>query len=172
MMTDRATTLLGGRRERLGRTLARALETPAESSGDPLTEEARAYLIGEAQDLYWNELEWEHITDEEALEGGAITELTFPGFLAYVRGLLLREVMPDSLSPANPRPRVVEAVLDFLASRVLELEDGVSVPNGSDAAQLKAELELTSRLIDRVLFLFHGLSAGDIERVEDAQASA
>jgi hypothetical protein len=54
----------------------------------------------------------------------------------------------------------------------LELEDGVSVPNGSDAAQLKAELELTSRLIDRVLFLFHGLSAGDIERVEDAQASA
>ena len=55
--------------------------------------QAAGFLREEAEDLYWNELEWEHITDEEALEEGPLTTLTFPGFLAYVRGLLLREVM-------------------------------------------------------------------------------
>ena len=81
----------------------------------------REYLKGEALDLYWNELEWEHLTDEEALEEGPLTPLTFPGVLAFVRGLLLHEVMPDSLAPANPRPQVVEDILDFLAGLFVEV---------------------------------------------------
>jgi len=172
-MTDRATTLLGGRRERIERVLRRTLEPPAPGSDEPLTDEARGYLMGEAEDLYWNELEWEHITDEEALEEGPITELTFPGLLAFVRGLLLHEVMPDSLSPANPRPSVVEDVLDFLANRVVELEDGLAEPGADEADRLRAGLDMTSSLVDRVLYLYHGLSGEDIERVEvAAQASA
>jgi hypothetical protein len=167
MMTDRAGTLIGGRRERMERVLERAMEAPTVESDDPITDEARRYLMGEAEDLYWNELEWEHITDEEALDEGPITELTFPGLLAFVRGLLLEEVMPDSLSPANPRPQVVVDVLGFLANRAVELEDGLAEPDDAgDVKRLGAELEMTSGLMDRVLYLYHGLSADDIERVE------
>jgi hypothetical protein len=171
MMTDRATTLLTGRRERVERILGGTLGEPSATADEP-TEETRKYLLGEAQDLYWNELEWEHITDEEALEGGAITELTFPGLLAYVRGLLLEEVMPDSLSPANPRPQVVEDLLSFLANRVIELEDTLAEPDASEEKRRLTEVDLTSSLIDRVLYLYHGMSTEDIEQVEAAQASA
>lgn len=170
-MTGRAGTLLVGRRERLERILGRALEAP-EAGSEPIPDDTRSYLLSEAQDLYWNELEWEHITDEEALEEGPISELTFPGFLAYVRGLLLTEVMPDALSPANPRPQVVGDLLAFFADRVVELEDGLAEPDVAEAARLRAELDMTSELIDRVLFLYHGLGEGDIERVEAAGASA
>jgi hypothetical protein len=165
-MNDRAGTLILGRRERLERVLDRPLTAPGDAASDPLTTDNRAYLEGEAVDLYWNELEWEHITDEEALEQGPLTSQTFPGFLAYMRGLLLAEVMPDSLSPASPRPQVVEDVLRFLADRLLELEDGLSEPEASEADRLRAELELTSGLIDQVLYLYHRLDGEDIERVE------
>jgi len=170
-MTDRATTLLTGRRERVERILGRPLGGPSATADEP-TEETRTYLLGEAQDLYWNELEWEHITDEEALDGGAITELTFPGMLAYVRGLLLEEVMPDSLSPANPRPQVVADVLSFLSNRVIELEDSLAEPDASEEPRQRAEVDMTSSLIDRVLYLYHGMSDEDVEQVEAAQASA
>ena len=35
----------------------------------PFPEETRTYLLSEAQDLYWNELEWENLTDEEGVTG-------------------------------------------------------------------------------------------------------
>ena len=170
-MTARAETLLGGRRERMERALGRALTAP-QASAESIPDETRAYMLSEAQDLYWNELEWEHITDEEAMDEGPITELTFPGFLAYIRGLLLSEVMPDSLSPASPRPQVVESILSFLAQRVVDLEDAVSEPDSGEEKRLGAELEMTSGLIDRVLYQYHGLQTADVERVEGAQASA
>jgi hypothetical protein len=175
-MTDRANTLLDARRERLERLLSRTLATPTTPTlegGSPLTPEVRRYLFGEAEDLYWNELEWEHITDEEALEEGPITQLTFPGFLAFIRGLLLHEVMPDSIAPANPRPAVVEDILAFLAGRVVELEDGLAGPPDGEEAKLRSELEMTSQLIDLVLYEFHGVRSEDVERIEaDGQASA
>lgn len=168
-MTGRANTLVGGKRERIERILGRRLERPA-AAGDPIPDETREYLLGEAQDLYWNELEWEHITDEEALEQGAIAEMTFPGLLAYVRGLLLSEVMPDSLSPANPRPQVVEDLVAFLAGRVVALEEGDA--DDTDDTRAEAELEMTNDVIDRVLYLYHGLDTSEIERVEAAEALA
>lgn len=170
-MTDRATTLLAGRRERIERILGRPMAGPEQGSDEPIPDEARRYLIGEGHDLYWNELEWEHITDEEALEEGPITELTFPGLLAYMRGLLLSEVMPDSLSPANPRPLIVEDMLKFLAGRVVELEDSLTEPDSEDESRHRAELEMTSALVDRVFYVYYGLSTEDIERVGAAQAS-
>jgi hypothetical protein len=173
-MNDRASTLIGGRRERMERVLERTLGPPSTGPGSPLQPDTRAHLKSEALDLYWNELEWEHLTDEEALDQGPLTTLTFPGFLAYVRGLLLSEVMPDSLSPADPRPQVVEDVLGFLAGRVLELEDGLDAPDpDGEAPRIRAELEMTSDLIDQVLHLYHELGADEIERLEAAaQASA
>jgi len=165
-MNDRAGTLLGGRRERIERILSRELALPWDTSGGtPLSEDDRAHLRGDAEDLYWNELEWEHITEEEALEGGPLAELAFPGFLAYVRGLLLREVMPDSLAPANPRPQVVEDLLGFLGGRVVELEDGLATSD-DDSGRLPLELHVTSRLIDLVLYYLYELGEEDVERVE------
>ncbi len=170
-MTDRAGTLLGGRRERLERILGRTLEPPMTGPSGPLTPEARAHLRDEAENLYWNELEWEHITDEEALDEGPFTQLAFPGFLALIRGLLLNEVMPDSRAPASPRPQVVEDVLDFLSNRVIELEDGLAGPGDEEADILRSELGMTSHLIDLVLYVFHELGLEDVERIEaDGQA--
>lgn len=164
-MSDRANTLLEARRERLERLLGRPLSPPVTPGDGPLSEEARRYLLGEAETLYWNDLEWEHITDEEATDEGPVTQLTFPGFLAFIRGLLLNEVMPDAMAPATPRPQVVEDILRFLAGRVVELEDGLSEPD-EDAGKLHTELEMTSHLIDLVLYQFHRVSREEMEVIE------
>lgn len=169
-MSERATTLLNGRRERIERILERSLDAPSAGADKPITDETRSYLLSEVQDLYWNEIEWEHITDEESLDAGPLAELTFPGFLAYVRGLLLTEVMPDSLSPANPRPQVVADALDFLAIRVVELQDELAGPDDGEQERLQSELEMTARLIDQVLYLYHGITDAEVERVEQAAA--
>jgi len=172
-MTDRVGTLLGGRRERLERLLGRELSAPKTGPRAPLTPQVRDHLRSEAEDLYWNELAWEGITDEEALDGGPLAQLTFPGVLAFVRGLLLTEVMPDALAPASPRPEVVEDLLSFLGARVVELQDGLTDPDGSEEETVRGELELTSRLIDLVLYRYHELGAEEVERVEaDQQGSA
>jgi hypothetical protein len=163
-MTLRVSTLLEGRRERLERLLGRRLEAPEMGARTALSERARAFLKEEAQDLYWNELEWENITDEEALEGSPLTELAFPGFLAFVRGLLLTEVMPDSQAPAAPRPQVVRDILDFLAERVVDLQEEVDHPDADEAAG--TTLAMTSRLVDLVLYQYHQLSREEIEVVE------
>lgn len=172
-MTDRVGTLLGGRRERLERLLGRALSAPKTEPPQALTPEVRSHLRSEAEDLYWNELAWEDITEEEALEGGPLAELAFPGFMAYIRGLLLAEVMPDALAPADPRPEVVEDILGFLGARVVELEDGLAGPDLSDEESMRGELRLTSRLIDLVLYRYHEVSGEDVEIIEaDRQDSA
>jgi hypothetical protein len=172
-MNDRASTLLRGRRERIERVLGRKLGQPADLSTGPLPGKNRAYLLDEAKDLYWNELEWEHITDEEALdEGPPITELVFPGFLAYVRGLLLSEVMPDAKAPANPRPQVVEDILVFLAGRLVELGERIDGPDEESDSRLRFESDTTRQLLDIVLYVLHELSPSEIERLEaDRHAS-
>jgi len=166
-MTDRVSTLLGGRRERLERQLGRRVDQPRTGPRALISQKIRDFLREEAEDLYWNELEWENITDEEALEEGPLTELAFPGFLAFVRGLLLTEVMPDALAPASPRPEVVEDILGFLAARVVELEDGLAGPDPESEERMRMELDMTSRLIDLVLYQYHGLARTDIERLEN-----
>lgn len=171
-MTDRVSTLLGGRRERLERLLGRPLEAPHTGPRSPLTDKVRSFLLEEAEDLYWNELEWENITEEESVEGEPLTELAFPGFLAFLRGLLLTEVMPDAKAPASPRPEVVEDILGFLSARVVELEDGLSAPEPDGLERLSLERDLTSRLIDLVLYRYHELTATEVERVEASRRPA
>jgi hypothetical protein len=170
-MNDRASTLLRGRRERIERVLGRKLAGPSVEQQGPLPRTNRTYLLDEAKDLYWNELEWENITDEEVLDEGLLTELIFPGFLAYVRGLLLSEVMPDAKAPASPRPQVVEDILTFVSGRLVELEEQVASEK-DDGEGLARDLDATSHLLDLVLYVFHGLDAAEIERVEaDRHAS-
>lgn len=167
-MSDRIATLVQGRRERISRLLGRPLAQPL-ADDSPLSPESRKYLLDDAIDLYWNELEWEHLTEEESVdEGEPLIELMFPGLLAFVRGLLLTRVNPDSLAPAEPRPVVVEDLLAFLARRVLELDDALAVDRREDQGRLGGELKVTSRLVDLVLYQFHGLTPEDIHLVETA----
>jgi hypothetical protein len=137
---------LARRRARLERLLQQPLAAPRDSGS---SEESRRYLLEEAEELYWNELEWEKLTAEEMSKGGSeLVELAFPGFLAFIDGLLLREASPDSPVPARPRPEVVEAVLLFLARRCLELLSGTD-------AQSALERDMTERLVDLVLYRLH-----------------
>jgi hypothetical protein len=140
--------LLARRRARLENLLQHPL-VPPPSSG--IAAERRSFLREEAEELYWNELEWEKLTSEEMRTGGSeLVELAFPGFLAFVDGLLLKEVAADSQAPPSPRPEVVEDILLFLAHRYLEL-----LPKTDPARRL--EREMVERLIDLVLYRLHAL---------------
>lgn len=139
---------LARRRARLERLLQHPLVPPRASGVDA---ERRQFLREEAEELYWNELEWEKLTSEEMRAGGSeLVELAFPGFLAFINGLLLKEVNTDSLAPASPRPEVVEDVLLFLARRYLELLPATE-------PERRLEREMTERLVDLVLYRLHGL---------------
>ncbi len=167
-MTDRESTLLAGRVKRIEQILGAPLDAVPAPLSPPLAPRERNYLKDTARDLYWNELEWEKLTHEERLDQGFMTELAFPGFLAFIRGLLLDETMPDSQAPPRPSPEVVEDLLGFLASRVVELEEETSLSQDDEAVQRQAELKMTSRLVDLVLYLLHGLGSEEVGKLESA----
>ena len=159
-MNDRVTTLLGGRRERLGQVVGRYLSPPRSPRA---AEHVRKHLMEEATDLYWNELEWEHITREA---GDDAIERMFPGLLAFVRGLLLREPAPGQ-EATEPRPEVVEELLRFLASRVLELDESISTGDvDGEPEKVRWELDMTDRLLDLVLYRWLELSPQEAARAE------
>lgn len=168
-MRDRIGTLLEGRRSRLSQLLGRPLAPATSVVEPPLSTSERDHLVSDGLDLYWNDLSWEHLTEEERVAEGddPLIEMAFPGFLVYVKGLLLAEAMPDSLVPAQPRPEVVEEILAFLAGRIVELKEGV-VTESDNPDHAQFELVATDRLLDLVLFRLHGLDAGEVERVEAA----
>ena len=147
------TALLRERRARLERLTGAPLRTP---KGPPTTPERARFLREEAEELYWNELAWEKLTDEEMIGGSELVEYTFPAFLAFIDGLLLREVPHDAAAGAEPRPAVVEEILHFLAGRCLSTDD-------EEIGAL--EREMTSRLIDLVLYRLHGVETAGVNRL-------
>jgi hypothetical protein len=160
--TPSPAALVDARRRSLSSTLGRPLREP-EADASPFPEEQRRYLLEEVQELYWNDLEWENVTGEEELEGGPLTSLTFPGVMAFVRGLLLTEVPADSLAGPSPRPRVVDDFLTFLAERVLELRGRAAEGGGEEErARVERDLRMTSELMDQVLMVYHGVSPEDV----------
>jgi hypothetical protein len=159
-MNDPVTALLGSRRERLGQVLGRYL-VPTLSVAAP--EHVREHLLEEATELYWNELEWEHITHDA---GDDAIERCFAGLLSFVRGLLLRDVAPGSQGP-GARPEVVEELLRFLAARVIELDERISTGQvDGEPEKVRRELDLTDRLLDLVLYRWLELSPQEAARVE------
>ncbi|MBT8396844.1 MAG: hypothetical protein HKO65_02210 [Gemmatimonadetes bacterium] len=171
-MTDRESTLLAGRVKRIEQVLGAPLPSPMDAPSPPLQEKERDHLREAAEDLYWNELEWEKLTGEERLDEEFLTELAFPGLLAFVRGLLLTVTMPDALAPPRPSPEVVQDILVFLAARIVELEEQASVSDEEDRIHRKAELEMTNRLVDLVLYQQHQLGPDDVAKIEAALAPA
>lgn len=149
--------LIARRRARLEQILQSPLVPPRSSGIDA---EGRKFLVEQGEELYWNELEWEKLTSEEMSGGSELVEHAFPGFLAFMDGLLLKEVNPDSHAPARPRPEVVEDMLLFLARRHLQL-----LPESN--AQAVLEREMTMRLIDLVLYRLHGIEVDRIEFSSD-----
>ena len=170
-MTDRESTLLAGRVKWMEQVLGHPLTPPVEAPLPILQEEDRNHLLETAEDLYWNDLEWEKLTGEERLDEEFLTEMAFPGFLAFVRGLLLSVTMPDSLAPPRPSPEVVQDLLSFLSARVVDLEEQKASSDGEDREHKEAELKMTSRLVDLVLYLSHKLSPEEVTQMEAALAA-
>lgn len=161
-MNDPVAALLGSRRDRLGQVLGRYL-VPAFGVAAP--PHVRQHLLEEATELYWNELEWEHITHDS---GDDAIERCFAGLLAFVRGLLLRSdaVAPGSRAP-GARPEVVEELLRFLATRVLELDHAITTGQvDGEPERVRRELEMTDRLLDLVLYRWLELTPQETARAE------
>jgi hypothetical protein len=154
------------RRSRLLGVLGRPA-TPVRAGGTPLPRGRVQYLLREAEELYWNELAWEELTEEERISGGHLTELVFPGFLAFVDGLLLEPGEARSPEGSGPHPEVVEEVLLFLAERLSSATEELG--RGADSENLVWARAMTAHLIDLVLYRLYDVS--DEER-EDLEARA
>jgi len=166
-MADRESTLLAGRVKRIQQILGTDLHDPW-TGVEESPQGDRQYLQETAEEFYWNDLEWEKLTGEEQVDEEFLTEMAFPGFLAFVRGLLLEETAEDSTVPPRPNPSVVTDILGFLAHRVVSLEEEAGSCEGEEQAQRGAELAMTSRLVDLVLYHYYKLSPEAVSAVEQA----
>lgn len=146
--------------------VSRPLSRVAEDA-EPLAADRLGFFRREAEELYWNELSWEELTDEELVAGGHLTEMVFPGFLAFVEGLLVERAPADSLAPARPHPDAVEEVLTFLAERCVELT--AELEAGVDSQRVVWARSMTCQLVDLVLYRLYRLSAGEREQLEAAR---
>ncbi len=151
------------RRARIMDGVDRAI-APAGAGAEPLPPDRIEHLRREAEDLYWNELSWEELTDEEQIGGGHLTELVFPGFLAFVNGLLLMEGPRNSVVPPRPHPDAVEAILVFLAERYTVMT--ADLENGADSERVVWARAMTARLIDLVLVRLYALSPDEQEGLD------
>lgn len=147
------------RRARVLATVDRPLRIP---SCEPLSPERLGFLLREAKELYWNEMAWEQLTDEEAISGGRLTELAFPAFLAFVDGLLLDGAA--AAARARPHPDAVEAILTFLGER--HAACAAELEAGADSERLVWARLMTAHLVDLVLYRLYGLSPAEREEVE------
>ena len=154
------------RRARLCTGLQRPAGDVVAANAEPLSAERLEFIRRDAEELYWNELSWEELTDEEAIPGGHLTEMVFPGFLAFVEGLLVDRVPADALVPARPHPDAVEEILVFLGERYAEATSRIE--GGADSQKLVWARHMTARLIDLVLYRLYRLSPAEQERLEAA----
>jgi hypothetical protein len=146
-------------REALGRPL-----TAAGAGAEPLSPVRLEFVRREAEELYWNELSWEELTQEETIPGGPLTEMVFPGFLAFIEGLLVDRVPHDALAPARPHPDAVEEILAFLGERHAEASQ--QIESGADSQNLIWARAMTGRLVDLVLYRLYRVTPSERERLD------
>lgn len=158
-----AQALIEQRRERIRSALG---DLPGRGRVDPCLAAADRciYFRREAEELYWNELAWEQMTEEESIEGGHLTEMVFPGLLALVDGLLPER--PGAGRGDGPRryPDAVEEILTFLGERASLLT--AELRAGVDSQQVLWARAMTLQLIDLVLYRLYGLATEDQERID------
>ena len=149
---------LRGVRKSVGRDL-----TPVDIVLNPSRPAERRHLFEEACELYWNELNWEELTDEEIVDGGELTEMVFPGLLAFVDALL-----PKAGNGEPDRDRehrdVAHDFMLWLGARLCELRDARSA---DPDARLRSRREalITDELIDLVAYRLYSLDGQEIERL-------
>lgn len=158
-----ARTLVEERLRGLRRAVDRDL-APVDVVLRPATPRVRRHLFEEACELYWNELSWEEITDEEMVEGGALTEMVFPGLLALIDAFLPRGSTGEPDRGREHRD-VAHDFLLWLAARLVELRNARPEDNG-DRLQIQRQIAVTDELIDLVAFRLYSLTNDEIERYQ------
>ena len=130
----------------------------------PARPSVRRHLLEEACELYWNELRWEEISDEERIGDGELTEMVFPGLLALVDALLPRG---PSGEPDRSREHrdVTHDFLLWLAGRLVDLKNTRPEDNG-DRTRIRRETTVLDELIDLILFRLYSLTNEEIERYQ------
>jgi hypothetical protein len=157
-----ARTLVEERVRALRRRVNRDLD-PDDLVLRPTAPAARRHLFEEACELYWNELNWEQLTQEELVGEGELTEMVFPGLLALVDAWLPRA---DNGEPDRDREHrdVAHDFLLWLAGRLVELR--VQRPeDDTDRASRQREIQVTDELIDLVTYRLYCISEGEIENL-------
>lgn len=152
--------------ERRRAAIREALPRPLSAVGadaEPMQQVRLDFVRREAEELYWNELSWEELTGEETMPGGPLTEMVFPGFLAFIEGLLVDRVPSDALAPARPHPDAVEEILAFLGERYVEASQ--QIESGADSQKLIWARAMTGRLVDLVLYRLYRVTPAERERL-------
>ncbi|MDQ3387863.1 MAG: hypothetical protein M3483_00015 [Gemmatimonadota bacterium] len=153
------------RRASVSEAVSRPLHAAAPDAA-PISSERLGFFRREAEELYWNELAWEELTEEERVDKGHLTEMVFPGFLAFIDGLLVEHAPADSGAPAAPHPDAVEEILAFLGERYTELR--AEVEGGADSQKAVWAMAMTDRLVDLVFYKLYRLTRAERELVEGA----
>ncbi|MCL7927584.1 MAG: hypothetical protein M8860_00295 [marine benthic group bacterium] len=157
-----ARTLVEERVRALRRLLDRELD-PDDIIVRPTAPASRKHLFEDACDLYWNELNWEQLTDEERISGGELTEMVFPGLLTLVDALLPRS---DNGEPDRDREHrdVAHDFLLWLAGRLVELR-ATRPDDEEDRERIRAEIQVTDDLIDLVSCRLYCLTDEETGRI-------
>jgi hypothetical protein len=126
---------------------------------------SRLHLFEEACELYWNELNWEHLTDEENVGESELTEMVFPGLLALVDALLPRGRNGEPDRDREHRD-VAHDFLIWLATRLVELRY-TRPEDPEDRLRMRREARVTDDLVDLVTYRLFCLSDEEIERLRN-----
>ncbi|MEJ2483860.1 MAG: hypothetical protein P8049_12310 [Gemmatimonadota bacterium] len=157
-----ARTLVEERVRALRRLLDRELD-PDDIIVRPTSPASRKHLFEDACDLYWNELNWEQLTDEERISDGELTEMVFPGLLTLVDALLPRS---ENGEPDRDREHrdVAHDFLLWLAGRLVELRT-TSPEDEEDRKRFRTEIQVTDDLIDLVSCRLYCLTDEETGRI-------
>ena len=145
-----------GIRQAVGRRLG-----PGDIVLRPASPAVRQHLFEEACELYWNELSWEQITDEELVGDEELTEMVFPGLLALVDAFLPRAANGEPDRDREHRD-VAHDFLEWLAARLVDLRE--SSPDSDDEREnVRRQKAVTDDLIDLIAFRVCSLTNDEIE---------
>ncbi|WP_419949542.1 hypothetical protein [Candidatus Palauibacter sp.] len=123
--------------------------------------DVRAHLFEEACELYWNEMSWEEITEEELVGDDELIEMIFPGLLALVDAFLPRA--PNG-EPDRDRERrdVAHDFLYWLGTRLVTLREARPEPE-HELTRIRRQTKVTDGLIDLIAFRVCSLNNDEIE---------
>lgn len=158
-----ARTLVRERVRALQRLVDRELD-PGDVVLRPTAPDSRKHLFEEACELYWNEMNWEQITDEELTDSGELTEMVFPGLLTLVDALLPRAANGEPDRGREHRD-VAHDFLLWLAARLVELRSRRE-DDEEERAQTRREAQVTDELVDLVTYRLYSITDEEIARLK------